>query len=103
MNRVTLAIIVTAATAASFGARASDALASKYACVACHAAERKVVGPSWKEIATKYADGSKPAPALAASLKAGGSGKWGTIPMPPQPTLSDADAKTLAEWILTKK
>lgn len=103
MNRAILAIIPAGALAVPLYTQASDAVAGKYACVACHAADRKLVGPSWKDVATKYADGSKPAAALATSIKAGGSGKWGSIPMPPQPTLPEADAKALAEWILTKK
>lgn len=81
-------------------ARASDALASKYACVACHQAAVKTVGPSWNDIAAKYADGSKSAEQLAASIKRGGSGNWGPVPMPAQPALSDADAQTLAKWVL---
>jgi cytochrome c len=103
MHRILFATLVAGSAVTPLPTYASDALASKYACVACHAAERKLVGPSWKDIATKYADGSKPAPALAASLKAGGSGKWGTVPMPPQPTVSEADALALAVWILGKK
>jgi len=98
-----LAFAVIVAAAAPLAAQASDALASRYACVACHTAERKLVGPSWKEIATKYAGGSKDGAALGVSIKAGGSGKWGNVPMPAQPTLSDADAKALADWILAKK
>lgn len=104
MNKeLAFAAIVAAATAAPLVAQASDALASRHACVACHTAERKLVGPSWKEIASKYADGSKDGAALGASIKAGGSGKWGNVPMPAQPTLSDVDAKALADWILAKR
>lgn len=82
---------------------AQDALAAKYACVACHNAERKVVGPSWKDIATKYAGGAKSAEALAQSIKKGGAGNWGQVPMPPQPTLPDPDALALSRWILATK
>jgi cytochrome c len=84
-------------------AQAADAakakeLATKNACMGCHAVDRKVVGPAYKDVAAKY-KGTEAAK-LAASIKAGGSGKWGAIPMPPQAALSEADAKTLAEWIL---
>ena len=83
--------------------QAQDALATKYACVACHNAERKVVGPSWKDIAAKYANGGKSAEVLAQSIKKGGGGNWGAIPMPPQPTLPDQDALALSRWILAIK
>lgn len=79
---------------------ANLALAQKNACTACHAVDRKLVGPAYQEIAKRYA-GQKDAEAtLAKSIKAGGAGKWGPVPMPAQPALSEADAKTLAAWIL---
>jgi cytochrome c len=102
-NELALSVIVAAGAAVPLASQASDALASRYACMACHTADRKLVGPSWKDIATKYAGGGKDGAALGASIKAGGSGKWGNVPMPAQPTLSDADAKALADWILAKK
>ena len=75
-------------------------LAQKNACMACHAVDKKLVGPSYQEVAKKYA-GQKDAEAnLVKSIKAGGSGKWGAVPMPAQTNLSDADAKTLAAWVL---
>jgi cytochrome c len=74
------------------------ALLNKYACTACHAADGKLVGPSFKEIAKKY--GSKPdAEAyLAGKIRSGGSGVWGAIPMPAQ-TLNEADALTISQWL----
>jgi len=81
-------------------ALASKELAQKNACLACHAVDKKLVGPAYQEVAKKYA-GQKDAEAtLAASIKAGGSGKWGQVPMPAQAALSEADAKTLAAWVL---
>ena len=75
-------------------------LAKKNACMACHAVDKKVVGPAYQDVAKKYA-GQKDAVAnLIKNIKAGGSGKWGPIPMPAQAALSDADANTLAAWIL---
>jgi cytochrome c len=75
-------------------------MAKKNACMACHAVDKKLVGPAYQEVAKKYA-GQKDAEAqLIKSIKAGGSGKWGPTPMPAQTALSDADAKTLAAWIL---
>jgi len=75
-------------------------LAKKNNCMACHAVDKKVVGPAYQDVSKKYA-GQKDAEAtLIKSIKTGGSGKWGAIPMPPQAALSDADAKTLAKWVL---
>ena len=73
-------------------------LAKKNACMACDAVDKKVVGPAYQDVAKKYA--GKSADELAKSIKAGGAGKWGPVPMPAQAALSDADAKTLAAWIL---
>lgn len=81
-------------------ADASLALAQKYACVACHQPATKVVGPSWKDIGAKYGDGKGTAAQLAASIKAGSSGKWGPMPMPPQAQVPDADLQALAQWLL---
>ena len=79
---------------------ASMALAQKYACVACHQPAAKVVGPSWKDIGAKYGEGKGTAAQLAASIKAGSSGKWGPMPMPPQAQVPDADVQSLAQWLL---
>ena len=75
-------------------------LAKKSACMACHAADKKVVGPAYQDVAKKYAGQNDATANLAKSIKAGGSGKWGPVPMPSQAALSDADATTLATWIL---
>jgi len=79
---------------------ASMELAQKSSCMACHAADRKLVGPAYQDVAKKYAKQKDAEAMLAASIKAGGSGKWGPVPMPAQAALSDADAKTLAKWVL---
>jgi cytochrome c len=78
---------------------ANQALAQKSGCLACHAVDKKVVGPAYQEVAKKYAGNTKPEE-LAKRIKSGGSGHWGPVPMPPQAALSEADAKTLATWIL---
>lgn len=75
----------------------------KHNCVACHANDRKMVGPSYKDIAAKYAGDAGAAQRLAKKIQSGGSGVWGQMPMPPHPQLSDADALTLAKYILTIK
>ena len=84
-------------------ALADEALAKKYACTACHAIDKKLVGPAYKEVAKKYA-GDKGAEAkLVEKVKKGGSGVWGPVPMPPNAALKDEDAKTLVKWILAIK
>jgi len=81
-------------------AAASLDLAKKNACTACHVVDKKLLGPSYQDVAKKYAGQKDAVDKLKASIKAGGMGKWGQIPMPAQPNLSDADAATLAAWIL---
>jgi cytochrome c len=81
-------------------ARADDALAKKYNCLACHQVDKKVVGPAYKDVAKKYKGKSGAAAMLADKVKKGGSGVWGPIPMPPNPAVPDADLKKLVDWIL---
>lgn len=80
-------------------AHPGKALAEKNACMACHGVANKVVGPAFRDVKAKY-DGKLDATGLAKRIVAGGSGVWGSIPMPPQPGLSADEAKILAEWIL---
>ena len=95
-----ISALIAAFAAFAVPAFANLDLAKKNACMACHGVDKKVVGPAYQDVAKKYA-GQKDAVAnLAKSIKAGGSGKWGPIPMPAQAALSDADANTLAAWIL---
>lgn len=93
-------LLALATLAAPLTAHASLELAKKNACMACHAVDKKLVGPAYQDVVKKYADQKDAVDALVASIKKGGSGKWGPIPMPAQAALSDADAKTLATWIL---
>jgi cytochrome c551/c552 len=78
-------------------------LLSANACVACHGVEQKIVGPSFAEVAARYAGDAGAADRLAAKIKAGGAGAWGPVPMPPHPALSDSDVKAIVGWILTRK
>lgn len=88
---------------ATGSAQASMALAQKNNCLSCHAVDKQVVGPAYKQVAAKYkGDASAPAK-LAEKVKKGGSGVWGQIPMPPNPQVSDADMKALIQWILSQK
>lgn len=103
MNAISKIAIAGALAAASMVGHASEALAGKYACVACHQAAQRVVGPSWNEVAEKHGKAGTTPAQLAASIKKGGSGKWGAMPMPPQTTLSDGDAIALATWILQRR
>ena len=93
------ALVLTATVVAS-PAWASADLAQKNACMSCHAVAKKLVGPSYNDVAKKYAGQKDAAATLAQSIKAGGAGKWGPVPMPSQPALSEADALTLANWVL---
>jgi cytochrome c len=79
---------------------ASQQLAQSNACLACHAPDKKLVGPSYRDVAKKYASQPDAASKLAASIRKGGSGTWGPVPMPAQPNLSEADALKLAQWVL---
>ena len=90
------------APAAGVSAADASALAAKYGCQACHAPDKKVVGPSYQEVAAKYAGDSGALVRLEKKVKSGGSGVWGSIPMPPN-NVPDADLKALVEWILAAK
>jgi cytochrome c len=93
-----LAELVTAAWADD--APRGQMIARANACMGCHAVDRKVVGPSFQQIAAKY-KGDAQAPAkLVNKVKDGGSGVWGVLPMPPHPTMSDADIRTVVDWVL---
>jgi cytochrome c len=79
------------------------ALATSKNCMACHAVDKKVVGPSYKDVAAKYKGDKTAADKLATKIIKGGSGAWGAIPMPANPQVNEADAKKLATWVLSQK
>jgi cytochrome c len=97
------AIALSAAALRPARAQNVDDQLKKYGCVACHAVDKKVVGPSFKEIAAKFRGQSGAESQLAAAVKNGSSGVWGSIPMPPNPTVSDADLSAIVKWILSQK
>ena len=101
MKRIFVAI---AALATGFAvttpALADMALATAKNCMACHAVDKKLVGPSYKDIATKYAGQADAVDKLAGKVIKGGSGAWGPVPMPANAQVNDADAKKLVAWIL---
>ena len=77
--------------------------AQKKNCMACHAVDKKVLGPAYKDVAAKYAGQKDAVDKLAAKVVKGGSGVWGNIPMPANPQVTEAEAKQLVGWILTLK
>jgi len=96
-----LLIAMTAAVAAPAFAQAD--LAQKKNCMACHAIDKKLVGPSYKDVAAKYAGQKDAVDKLAQKVVKGGSGSWGAVPMPANPQVTEAEAKQLVGWILTQK
>jgi cytochrome c len=100
------ALLMTVAVAGSLlvaaQAGADQALAQKSGCLACHAVDKKVIGPSFKDVAAKY-KGDKTAEAkLVDKVKKGGSGVWGPMPMPANsPQVKDEDIQTLVKWVMT--
>lgn len=81
---------------------ASLELAQKKNCMACHALDKKVVGPSYKDVAAKFAKDKNAIPMLAERIQKGSSGVWGPVPMPPNQVTAD-EAKTLATWVMSVK
>jgi cytochrome c len=96
-------LVVSVNVGMSASAFSNEALAKKHACMACHAMDDKVVGPSFKEVAKRYA-GDKDAEAIVANtIRKGSVEKWGKVPMPANEQLSDAEAKALSTWVLATK
>ena len=104
---ITLAALMTLATltipALAVDAAAVMDLAQQSGCLACHALDQKLVGPAWKDVGKKYSGDSAAAEQLATKIKKGTKGAWGSVPMPPNPTVTDADIRTLVEFVLTLK
>jgi cytochrome c len=95
----TLFALLFAATAA-VPAWADPALATTKNCMACHAVDKKLVGPAFKEVAKKYAGQKDAVDKLASKIIKGGSGVWGAVGMPANPQVNEAEAKKLAAWVL---
>jgi cytochrome c len=105
MNNKFLSLLVPALLLGGLhtSAAADEALARSRTCMACHQMDRKVVGPSFKAIAAKYAGRKDMVEPLAKKIREGGGGVWGPVPMPANPRVSEADARKLAGWILELK
>lgn len=101
--KLLFASIACAAALFSPLARADLALAQKKNCMACHAVDKKVLGPSYKDVAAKYKADKKAVDTLAEKIVKGGKGSWGEIPMPANPQVSADEAKKLAAWVLATK
>jgi len=106
----TLVTLLAAAAAATLAAgahaadaKAGEALAKASGCLACHTVDKKLVGPSYQQIAERYRKDKGAEASLIQKVKAGGKGVWGDIPMPPNAHVKDADIKTLVQWILAVK
>ncbi len=82
---------------------ANPELAQKKNCMACHSVDKKVIGPSYQDVAAKYAGQADAVPKLTTKVMKGGSGVWGAVPMPANPQVSEAEAKQLVQWILSLK
>ncbi|MDP3761505.1 MAG: c-type cytochrome [Ramlibacter sp.] len=100
MKRALFALV---AAAACLPVLADQALATAKNCMACHAVDKKLVGPAYKEVAAKYAGQKDAADKLAVKIMKGGSGVWGPVPMPANAQVNEAEAKKLAAWVLTQK
>ena len=96
-------IAAIAAFTAALPASANEELAKKHACFACHAVDKKLVGPAYKDVAAKYRKDKGAEAKLVEKVKKGGTGVWGTVPMPPNAAVPDADLHALVKWILSQK
>jgi len=108
MKKTLFGIVALAAFALPAQATATltgnEDLAKKYACIACHNVKgAKTVGPTYADVAKKYAGQKDAVAKLAEKVKKGSTGVWGQVPMPPNPTVPDADAQALVKWILSVK
>jgi cytochrome c len=103
MKRLALVLAAAAAVPASLPAHAQEELAKKHACLACHAIDKKLVGPAYKDVAAKYRGDAGAEAKLVDKVKKGSQGTWGQVPMPPNANVPDADVRALVKWILSQK
>ena len=105
MKRSLMLCTVLSALALASTSAMADAgldLAKAKNCMACHAVATKLVGPAYKDVAAKYAGQKEAENKLVAKVMKGGSGTWGAIPMPANPQVSEAEARTLVKWVLAQ-
>ena len=103
MKYQTALLVAILGAACAGNALADEKLAQSKNCLACHQLDKKLVGPAYKDVAAKYKDDKDAEARLVKKVMAGGTGVWGQIPMPPNPQVSEAEAKTLVKWILAMK
>ena len=101
MNVISVCLLAVAGTLSAGVVQADEALAKAKNCLTCHAVDKKVVGPAYKDVAKKYT--AKDQEMLAEKVIKGGKGVWGTVPMPPNPSITPDDANKLVKWILSLK
>ena len=101
MKKLYVALMAAAGIVMAGQVHADEALAKAKNCMACHAIDKKLVGPAYKEVAAKYKGDKGAAATLAAKVKAGGKGVWGQVPMPPN-NVTDDEAKKLVAWVLAQ-
>lgn len=97
------AMLVSLGVLTAGNAAASEKLAQSSGCMTCHTVDRKVIGPSYKEIAAKYRNDKSAEANLVKKVKSGGSGVWGSTPMPPNAHVKEDDIKAIVQWMLTLK
>lgn len=102
MKRSLMLCVVLSALASSSAFAQAD-LAKAKNCMACHAATTKLVGPAYKDVAAKYAGQKGAEDKLVQKVMKGGSGAWGPVPMPTNPQVSEAEARSLVKWVLAQK
>ena len=103
MRQHVLTLLAFAVAALASPVWADQALATSKNCMACHAIDKKVVGPAYKDVAAKYSGDKTAVDRLAAKIQKGGAGVWGPIPMPANTQVNEAEAKKLAAWVLSTK
>ncbi len=103
MKNLLSACAIAFALTAAGTAQANEKLLQSSGCMTCHGVDKKVIGPSYQEIAAKYRNDKGAEAALIKKVKGGGKGAWGEMPMPPNPHVKDEDIKTMVQWILAIK
>jgi len=95
------ALLIAQAANAALDLASAQAMMQKSGCAACHAIDKKVIGPGYQDVAAKYKGDQDAVAKLSEKVKKGGVGVWGQVPMPPNVQVPDADIKELVSWILT--
>ena len=103
MNLTATLAAATLVAAGAAHAQSAPDLLEKHACTACHAVDKKGVGPAHNDVSAKYKGNAKAADMLADKVKKGGSGVWGAVPMPPNAQVPEADIKAMVAYVLALK